>query len=282
MEINSDEELSDESVFCLMYTSGSTGRPKGVRLTHGSLLNRLNWQWKRFPYVANEVCCLKTSISFVDSICEMFGPLLKGIRLLIIRKCLLMDINGLIKVLNENSLTRLIVVPSLLSVLLEYFTMNKTKILSLRYLISSGENLSSNLVESFFDIYPSNCQLINLYGSTEVMGDVTYEVFCSSEDLKEKCIDGRISIGIPIDNMRVDIIDEDQHGIGEMFVSGPGVADGYHRTDSFNDKFIRSINHKGKFSFRTGDMAKIWNGRLILFGRSDYQVKFRRKFFVEH
>ena len=274
VEMKMNSEVVEESIYCIMYTSGSTGHPKGVRLTHRSLINRLNWQWKCIPYDENEVCCLKTSISFVDSISEMFGPLLKGIPLIIIPKCLLLDINQLINVFNEHHLTRLIVVPSLLSVLLEYFSMNKIKINQLRYLICSGENLSPNLIESFFQIYSFDCQLLNLYGSTEVMADVTYEVFSSLNDLKEKSIDGRTSIGIPIDNMRLDIINPDQHGIGEIYVSGPGVADGYHRTETFNDKFLPDIHQKGKFTFRTGDMAKIWNQRLILYGRSDYQVRY--------
>jgi hypothetical protein len=33
-----------------MYTSGSTGTPKGVLGTHKGLINRLLWQYRRFPY----------------------------------------------------------------------------------------------------------------------------------------------------------------------------------------------------------------------------------------
>ena len=33
-----------------MYTSGSTGAPKGVLGTHSGLINRLVWQYVRFPY----------------------------------------------------------------------------------------------------------------------------------------------------------------------------------------------------------------------------------------
>ncbi len=42
--------IDEESLFCLMYTSGSTGRPKGVRLPYRALLNRLQWQWRIFPF----------------------------------------------------------------------------------------------------------------------------------------------------------------------------------------------------------------------------------------
>ncbi|CAM6000139.1 unnamed protein product [Sphagnum balticum] len=143
---------------------------------------------------------------------------------------------------------------------------------NLRFIICSGETLSPNLIESFFDAYESNCQLLNLYGSTEVMADVTFEIFSSRDDLKTKCIDGRTSIGKPIDNMRVEILNPDDDGIGELLVSGDGVASGYHHGEMLTDKFIPDPNRKGKLCFRTGDMGKIWNGRIILFGRSDNQV----------
>ena len=38
-----------------MYTSGSTGTPKGVLGTHEGLINRLVWQYKRFPYAVRTV-----------------------------------------------------------------------------------------------------------------------------------------------------------------------------------------------------------------------------------
>jgi len=268
------EEINLESIFCIMYTSGSTGRPKGVRLPYRALLNRLKWQWKRFPFNKNEVCCLKTSISFVDSIAEIFAPLLQRIPLIVIPKSLLLDVNQLISVLNNHCVTRIILVPSLLSVLLEYLSIENTKINSLCFIICSGETLSPNLVESFFDTFESNCELLNLYGSTEVMADVTYEVFSSRNDLQRKCFDGRTSIGKPIDNIRVEILNPDDDGIGELLISGEGVANGYHHGQMLTDKFIPDINNKGKFSFRTGDMGKIWNQRIILFGRCDNQVSF--------
>jgi non-ribosomal peptide synthetase component F len=63
----------------VIYTSGSTGTPKGVLGTHRGTVNGLHWLWKTYPFAVGEVCCQKTAISFVDSIWEMFAPLLQGV-----------------------------------------------------------------------------------------------------------------------------------------------------------------------------------------------------------
>jgi non-ribosomal peptide synthetase component F len=267
-----NRSIDKEDIFCIMYTSGSTGRPKGVRLPYRALLNRLCWQWTMFPFDDTDICCVKTSISFVDSIAEILAPLLQRVRLIVIPKSLLFDVNQLISVLTYHCVTRIILVPSLLTVLLEYLSTQKYKMTNLRFIICSGETLLPSLIESFFDVFDSTCQLLNLYGSTEVMADVTFEVFSSRDDLHTKCIDGRTSIGKPIDNMRVDILNPDDDGVGELLVSGDGVAGGYHRGEMLIDKFLPDQNNKGKLCFRTGDMGKIWNERIILFGRSDNQV----------
>lgn len=79
--LRSEEILKSKSNLAIvLYTSGSTGVPKGVRLTHDVILNRLKWQWSTFPYTACEkVGVFKTALTFVDSVAELWGPLLNGI-----------------------------------------------------------------------------------------------------------------------------------------------------------------------------------------------------------
>ena len=69
---------SDQRAY-VIYTSGSTGVPKGVEGTHRASMNRFSWMWSTYPFKAGEVCCQKTNLGFVDSIWEIFGPLLAGI-----------------------------------------------------------------------------------------------------------------------------------------------------------------------------------------------------------
>jgi non-ribosomal peptide synthetase component F len=116
---NPQIELSAENAAYVIYTSGSTGKPKGVVGLHGATVNRLKWMYRRCPFAADEVCCQKTPLSFVDSIWEIFGPLLHGVPLVILRDEVVKDVNHFIGALRDARVTRLVLVPSLLRAMLE-------------------------------------------------------------------------------------------------------------------------------------------------------------------
>ena len=88
----------------------------------------------------------------------------------------------------------------------------------------SGEGLAADLAARFQRAMP-DARLLNLYGSTEVSADATaYEVRGEGSILR--------SIGRPIDNMQVFILDGNLKPVpvgirGEVFVTGVGMARGY-------------------------------------------------------
>src|SRR5262249_48373374 len=81
---NPPNATTAENAAHVIYTSGSTGTPKGVISAHRASVNRFAWMWRTYPFTASEVCCQKTALSFVDSIWEIFGPLLQGVPLVIL------------------------------------------------------------------------------------------------------------------------------------------------------------------------------------------------------
>ena len=116
---NPKRAVSPEHLAYLLYTSGSTGTLKGVLGTHGGVLNALNWVWQTFPFDQHEVCCHKTSISFGDSIQELFGPLLSGRPIILLNREDIVDPWRLTEVLARHQVTRIILVPSLLRQLID-------------------------------------------------------------------------------------------------------------------------------------------------------------------
>lgn len=65
-------------------------------------MNRLQWQFKRFPYSSTEkVCVFKTALTFVDSVAEIWGPLMNGLTILVVPKALTQDPEELVNLLEE-------------------------------------------------------------------------------------------------------------------------------------------------------------------------------------
>ncbi len=155
----------------VIYTSGSTGRPKGVLGTHQGMVNRLTWMWQTYPFEAREMCCHRTSINFVDHVAELFSPLLKGVSVVLLSQVQLQDTIGLINLLQQHRITRLVLVPSLLRTILEQDDSQLQKLTSMKYWFCSGEALPGRLVQLFYERL-STGGLVNIYGSSEVSADV--------------------------------------------------------------------------------------------------------------
>lgn len=262
-----------EDMLAVIYTSGSTGTPKGTCISHSNLLNRLYWMWQEYPFEAHEVSSMKTSVSFVDHLWELFGPLLKGISLVIFRKRAVLDIDGFISSLYEHKVSRIVLVPSLLKEML----LNKKAYLlkDLKYWTCSGEELPDTLINNFFNLFGENT-LLNIYGSTEVTADATCYALSKGDQSPKGCI------GKPIYNTAVYILSDSlallPPGItGELCVSGAGVSAGYlHRPDLTGERFIDHPFEKGEKLYLTGDLAR-WlpDGNIAYMGRKDSQVKIR-------
>lgn len=73
-----------------------------MRLPHTTILNRLQWQFKTFPYSKTETTgVFKTALTFVDSVSEIWGPLLNGLSVLVIPKAVTLDPERLVSVLEK-------------------------------------------------------------------------------------------------------------------------------------------------------------------------------------
>ncbi|AFZ17607.1 non-ribosomal peptide synthetase [Allocoleopsis franciscana] len=291
----------------VIYTSGSTGKPKGVLGLHQGAVNRFHWMWETYPFEAEEVCCQKTSLNFVDSVWEIFGPLLQGVRIVIVSDQVLKDPQQFVETLADNAVTRLVLVPSLLRVLLDTASDLQKRLPKLKLWVTSGEALSVDLLQKFRQIM-SHRTLLNLYGSSEVSADVT----CYSISPQDKA-PSHVSIGRPIANTQIYVLDRHLKpapiGVpGELYVGGAGLARGYlNRPEMTAERFIpnpfndlelpivdfrladsnqnsESCETNAQFRspkssvrlYKTGDLVRyLPDGNLEFLGRIDNQVKLR-------
>jgi amino acid adenylation domain-containing protein len=268
-------DVSSENAAYVIYTSGSTGVPKGVIGTHSAAINRFDWMWKAFPFEKGEVCCQKTSASFIDSVWELFGPLLKGFEVVILPDSVVKDPNLLVETLTAARITRIVMVPSLLRVLLEGYPDLQSLLPDLRLWVCSGERLPKDLAQLFRERMPRS-RLLNLYGSSEVSADSTCYQVGDGAQLAS------VPIGRPIQNTQVYVLDEDAHPVpvgvtGELYIGGAGLAKGYlNRPELTAARFVNNPFESGGLLYRTGDLGRyLVDGNIEYLGRADRQVKIR-------
>ena len=269
--------LTPEHLAYVAYTSGSTGQPKGVANTIAGLANRLAWFVDSIASQAPEppVTAMKTSICFVDSVTEMLQTLAAGGRLVVFDADTAKDTERFAQQVQQHGVTMLVVVPSLLTQLLD---VDATTFASVRTLICSGERLAPELARAVRRAHPQ-ARLFNFYGSSEVNGEATFHD-CTGDD--EGSTASASPIGRPIANLRVYLLDGRMRPVpvgvtGEMFVGGVGLARGYlGRPDLTAERFLDDPFVPGGRLYKTGDLARYRDDGVLEFaGRNDHQVKIR-------
>ena len=269
-----DDHTSPDNLAYMIYTSGSTGKPKGALNTQRGICNRLLWMQDRYQLTSADTVLQKTPFSFDVSVWEFFWPLLAGARLVVARPGGHQDPAYLIRTVNEEQITVMHFVPSMLRTFLAEPTATSCK--SLRHVICSGEALTYDLQEKFFARLP--CELHNLYGPTEAAVDVTHWT-CRRDSSTPV-----VPIGRPVANTQIHILDDQLNPVpigaeGELYIGGVQVGRGYHnRTDLTAERFIPDPFSPDPAArlYRTGDLAR-WlpDGNIDYLGRIDFQVKIR-------
>jgi amino acid adenylation domain-containing protein len=262
--------------YCI-YTSGSTGKPKAVGGTHIALCNRLSWAASQFARSPNDRHLQKTSLNFVDSITETCTPLITGSTLCIAPQGA-RDPDQLCRYVSRFQISHIVVVPSLLKVLL--LENRERQLRSLRQIVCSGESLRHDLRAEAERLLPS-AVLVNLYGSSEVAGDVT---FCTGGLGAFTETASSSIIGHPISNTRVYLLDASMSpapvGVpAAIYVGGIATARGYlGRPDLTAANFIPdpySADPDARM-YTTGDLGRYrTDGSIEYLGRMDHQVKVR-------
>jgi amino acid adenylation domain-containing protein len=267
---------SDDLAY-IIYTSGSTGMPKGVEGRHRASINRFEWMWRTYPFSPDETCCAKSALGFVDSIWEIFGPLLAGIRTVIVPEELLLEADRFVELLGRFEVSRIVLVPSLLRALLDAVPDLAARLPKLTLWTLSGEVLAADLARKFRQSLPG-ATLLNIYGSSEVTADVTFY------EVDRTAVPASVPIGKPISNTQIYVLDRNKNLApplvpGEIHVGGDCLARGYWRQPELTaQRFIPNPvqSDVSPVLFATGDLGRtLADGNIEYLGRLDKQIKLR-------
>lgn len=255
-----------EDAAYLLYTSGSTGRPKGVVVPHRGPVNLVH---HHLATHAASRTLQWTSPVFDVSVQEIFTTLASGAALVLLDDADRHDPALVAEVVRRHGVGRLFMPYTPLKYLLE----SGVQLPSLRELFSAGEALElTRAFRRFLAAHP-HCTLHNQYGPTEA------SVIVTSQRVDPEGAHWP-PIGRPIPGARVHLLDEDGRplpvgAVGEIHLSGPPVAYGYHARPAETATAFLDDGPAGT-RYRTGDLGR-WNpdGTLQYRGRVDDQTKIR-------
>jgi amino acid adenylation domain-containing protein len=261
--------IQSDNLAYVIYTSGSTGKPKGVAITHRSVVNFLTAIQQQLQLTERDRVFSVTTISFDIAVLELILPLTVGASVMIASHAVISDGDALIKYLANSGATLMQATPSTWRLLLEagWQGDNHMKILC------GGEELPIQLANI---LKPLGAALWNLYGPTETT------IWSMARHITS--LDGPISLGKPIANTQIYLLDEQFHPVplgvpGELYIGGAGLARGYlNRPDLTAERFAPDPFNDIPDArlYCTGDLARLKpDGNLEYIGRTDNQVKVR-------
>jgi amino acid adenylation domain-containing protein len=248
----------------VIYTSGSTGRPKGVMVEHRGVCNLASAQAKLFGIRSGVRVLQFAAPTFDAAVSEIFVTLLNGGVLHLARREQLAGAE-LARLIDAEGINVVTLPPSVLA------TLPDVPLPTLATLVVAGEPCGVELARR----WSAGRRFINAYGPTEATVCATAGEYDGGD---------RVTIGRPIDNVRVYIVDSELRPVpagvpGELVIGGVGVGRGYLQRPSLTrERFLPDPFATEEYArvYRTGDRARrLADGSIEFLGRLDRQVKIR-------
>ncbi|MCW6659579.1 amino acid adenylation domain-containing protein, partial [Aerococcaceae bacterium NML191292] len=247
-----------QSLAYVIFTSGTTGTPKGVKIAHSSVVNTIHGQIKGLGLCAPTKVLHFANFVFDASVSELFISLLTGSTLYIASEDERKDYMLLRYFVEQKEIKCATLPPAIL---------NSQELVPLEVLIVAGESTALEIYQAYHN---QGTRVINAYGPTEVAICATMKEY--AEGMHPN------NIGRPFDNVSTYVMNENLQlvptgGIGELYVGGNGLAQGYIGAD---EEGIFIVHEQYGRLYKTGDLVREQtNGELVYIGRKDNQVKLR-------
>ncbi|MEA1891086.1 MAG: class I adenylate-forming enzyme family protein, partial [Campylobacterota bacterium] len=247
-------DLDENTPAMILYTSGSTGKPKGIIYTHKSLFANAKNRSETLNHNSLDTMFTPSYLSHGAATTVVLLPMLfcGGTTVLTAKH----NIDSIVEIVEKNKVTHMLSSPIDWRDIVEKLHSKPHYFSSLKFASTGGDAIAPDIQEKFKHLtgLPLNSSL----GMTECGGYMT-----TPPDIPSK--DG--SIGKPLNNVEVRVIDENDNGvqnleIGELIVKSDMVMPYYFNDIENTQKaFVDGWFKTGDLVYRDEDGYYFFKGR---------------------
>ncbi|UHA72709.1 non-ribosomal peptide synthetase [Paenibacillus sp. 481] len=265
-------DSSSDDLAYVIYTSGSTGKPKGTLVKHYNV-SRVVKATNYIQIDEKDNVLQLSNYAFDGSTFDIYGALLNGATLVLLKREDVTDIGKLAGTIREQGITVFFITTALFNVLID---LDASCLKNVRKVLFGGENVSVSHVRQALEVVGEDV-LTHVYGPTE---STVFATAYSIREVEEGA--ATVPIGRPLANTEAYVMDGKMRmqprGIpGELCLGGDGLAEGYlNQHELTAEKFVAHPYVSGEKLYRTGDLVRVSeDGQIEYIGRIDQQVKIR-------
>jgi long-chain acyl-CoA synthetase len=237
-------DTADDDTAVLLYTSGTTGQPKGAELTHANLTLNAQGAADLFDLGTEGIVlgALPLFHSFGQT-CGMNATVSGGGTLTLLPR---FEPGKALEIIQRDRVNVFQGVPTMYGAMLHYPERERYDVSTLRLCGSGGSAMPVELLRGFDEAF--GCKILEGYGLSESSPVASF----NHADRERK----PGSIGTPIKNVAMRIVDDDDHEVaqgevGEIVIRGYNVMQGYwRRPEATAETIIDGWLH-------TGDMGRV-------------------------
>ena len=226
-------EGSPDETAVLLFTAGTTGQPKAVMLSHDSFTSFMLANMEPPDPEVEERTLLTLPMYHIAGLQAALAGVFGGRTVVLQRQ---FEPREWMTLVQEHRIERALIVPTMLKQLLDHPEFPGHDLSSLRVLTYGGSSMPPPVIERAVAALPG-VQFINAFGQTETGSTIAMvppedHVLEGPPEVVERRRRHLTSIGRPLPDVEVRIVDEDGHELvageqGEIAARGPRLMRGY-------------------------------------------------------
>jgi acyl-CoA synthetase (AMP-forming)/AMP-acid ligase II len=245
----SDEErfpsADDDDVTIIMFTAGTTGTPKGVMLTHNSFSSYILANVDPVDMDTAEKNILTVPLHHIAGVQAVMAAIYGGRTLVLQRQ---FDEEGWMKLVQDEKVDRAMMVPTMLKRLMDQPTFKDYDLSSLKVITYGAAPMPLEVIKKAIGEFPKT-RFINAFGQTETASTITmlppdaHDIHEGDPNYEQK-LKRLGSIGLPLPDVEVIIVDEDGKEVGvgdngEIVARGERLMKGYWNREEATKETLR-------------------------------------------